>query len=108
MVQSCVPLLPSPDEAKVVRDEEPNNDDDSISIHVPDVMDDVIQPLIPQVIHTTPPDKDYVAPATKSILDELLEEFGDKILNVTMVDKEADCNPTKDIKELEKLLAKDP
>ncbi|GKB09962.1 hypothetical protein Tco_0843885, partial [Tanacetum coccineum] len=74
VVQSCVPLLPSPDEAKVVRDEEPNNDDDSISIHVPDVMDDVIQPSIPQVIHTTPPDKDYVAPATKSILDELLEE----------------------------------
>ncbi|GJX47774.1 hypothetical protein Tco_0272964 [Tanacetum coccineum] len=104
MVQPCVPLLPSPNEVKVVRDEEPNND----SIQVPDAMDDVIQPLIPQVIHTTPPDKDYVAPATKSILDELLEEFGDKILNVTVVDKEADCNPTKDIEELEKLLAKDP
>ncbi|GJT33493.1 hypothetical protein Tco_0923912 [Tanacetum coccineum] len=73
-----------------------------------DVMDDVIHPSIHQVIHTTPPDKDYVAPATKSILDELLEEFRDKILNITMVDEKADCNPTKDIEELERLIAKDP
>ncbi|GKC60698.1 hypothetical protein Tco_1088296 [Tanacetum coccineum] len=48
----------------VVREEEPNNDVVSISIQVPDVIDDVIQPLIPQTLHTTPPDKDYVAPAT--------------------------------------------
>ncbi|GKD00604.1 hypothetical protein Tco_1170878, partial [Tanacetum coccineum] len=31
---------------------------------VPDVIDDVIQPLIPQTLHTTLPDKDYVASAT--------------------------------------------
>nr|GEW21078.1 hypothetical protein [Tanacetum cinerariifolium] len=64
--------------------------------------------LIPQPIHTTPPNDDYVTPATKSILDELLEEFSAEILNVTMVDEEADFNPTKDIEELERLLAKDP
>nr|GEV98461.1 retrovirus-related Pol polyprotein from transposon TNT 1-94 [Tanacetum cinerariifolium] len=64
--------------------------------------------LIPKTIHTTPPDKDYVALATKSILDELIEEFKYEILNVTMVDDEADFNPTKDIDELERLLAKDP
>ncbi|GKC12744.1 hypothetical protein Tco_1009526 [Tanacetum coccineum] len=49
-----------------------------------------------------------LAPATKSILDELLEEFGDEIMNVTMVDEEVDSNPTRDIEELERLLAKDP
>ncbi|GKB78705.1 hypothetical protein Tco_0945600, partial [Tanacetum coccineum] len=80
--------------------------------NVPDEMDEVMQPLIPQPIHTAPPNDDYVAPATKSILDEildeLLEEFGDEILNVTMVDEEADFNPNKDIEELERLLAKDP
>ncbi|GJU26538.1 hypothetical protein Tco_1165159 [Tanacetum coccineum] len=76
--------------------------------NLPDVMDDVIQPSISKTIHTTPPDRDYVAPATKSILDELLEEFSDEILNVTMVDKEDDFNPTKDIKELERLLANNP
>ncbi|GJQ99547.1 putative ribonuclease H-like domain-containing protein [Tanacetum coccineum] len=48
------------------------------------------------------------APANKSILGELLEEFEDEILNVTMVDEEADCNPTKDIEELERLIVKDP
>ncbi|GJV43497.1 hypothetical protein Tco_1428033, partial [Tanacetum coccineum] len=57
-------------------------------------------------IHTTPPNDDYVAPATKSILDELLEEFGDKILNVATIDEEAD--PTMDLEELERLLAMRP
>ncbi|GKC94848.1 hypothetical protein Tco_1160290 [Tanacetum coccineum] len=67
-----------------------------------------LQPLIPEPIHTTPPNDDYVAPATKSILDELLEEFEDEILNVTMVDDEANFNPTKDLEELERLLTKEP
>ncbi|GJS54291.1 hypothetical protein Tco_0627653 [Tanacetum coccineum] len=40
--------------------------------NVPDEMDEVIQPLIPQLIHTTPPNDDYVALATKLILDKLL------------------------------------
>nr|GFB66295.1 hypothetical protein [Tanacetum cinerariifolium] len=96
------------DEVKVVRDEEPNNDVDSISIQVPNDMNDVIQPSIPQTIHTTLADKDYVAPATKSVLDEHLEEFKDEILNVTVVDEEVNINPTKDIEVLERLLTKDP
>ncbi|GJW28692.1 hypothetical protein Tco_0045567 [Tanacetum coccineum] len=60
----------------------------------------------PEPIHTTPPNDDYVAPATKSILEELLEEFGDKILNIATINKEAD--PTKDLEELERLLAMRP
>nr|GEU90155.1 DNAse I-like superfamily protein [Tanacetum cinerariifolium] len=56
----------------------------------------------------TPPDHTYDALVTDSILDELLAEFRDEILDITMVDKEADCNPSKDIKELERLLLKDP
>ncbi|GJZ29288.1 hypothetical protein Tco_0573935 [Tanacetum coccineum] len=40
--------------------------------------------------------------------DQLLEEFRDELLVTTMVDKEADCNPTREVKELERLLAKDP
>ncbi|GJX04849.1 hypothetical protein Tco_0190765 [Tanacetum coccineum] len=58
VVRQCVPLLPPPNEVKGVWEEEPNNDIDSISIQVPDVMDNVTQPFIPQIIHTTPPDKD--------------------------------------------------
>nr|GEY49168.1 hypothetical protein [Tanacetum cinerariifolium] len=76
--------------------------------NIPDVMVDIIQPLILKTIHTTPLDKDYVAPATKSILDDLLEEFGDEILNVSMVDEGTKCSPTKDLEEHERLLAKDP
>ncbi|GKA69363.1 hypothetical protein Tco_0775427 [Tanacetum coccineum] len=76
--------------------------------NVLDEISKIVQPLIPEPIHTTPHIDDYVAPATKSILDELLEEFGEEILNVTMVDKEDDFNPTKDLEELERLLAKDP
>ncbi|GJW68420.1 hypothetical protein Tco_0122844 [Tanacetum coccineum] len=76
--------------------------------NVLDETDKMVQPLIPEPIHTTPPNDDFVTPTTKSILDELLEEFGDEILNVTMVNDEADFNPTKDLEELERLLAKEP
>ncbi|GJV01797.1 putative reverse transcriptase domain-containing protein [Tanacetum coccineum] len=76
--------------------------------NVLDEIDEIVQPLIPEPIHTTPPNDDYVAPATKSILDELLEEFRDEILNITMVDEEVNFNPTKDLEELERLLAKEP
>ncbi|GKA38225.1 hypothetical protein Tco_0730776 [Tanacetum coccineum] len=69
--------------------------------NVLDEIDKIVQPVILKPIHTTPPNDDYVAPATKSILDELLEEFGDEILNVAMIDEEADFNPTKDLEELE-------
>nr|GEX88089.1 hypothetical protein [Tanacetum cinerariifolium] len=85
-------ILWSRREVKVVREEEPDNDVEIISIKVPDVMDDMIQPLIPQTIHTTPPNKYYVALPTKSILDEVLEEFRDEILNIIVVDDEANFN----------------
>ncbi|GJT82412.1 hypothetical protein Tco_1056754 [Tanacetum coccineum] len=64
---------------------------------------DVIQPLIPKTLHTTPPKEDYVAPASKSILDKILE---DNILNVVMVDEEAD--PTRDLEKLERILVESP
>ncbi|GJR40217.1 hypothetical protein Tco_1215901 [Tanacetum coccineum] len=62
--------------------------------NVLDEIEEIVQSVIPEPIHTTPPNDDYVAPATKSILDELLEEFGDEILNVAMIDEEANFNPT--------------
>ncbi|GKD67904.1 hypothetical protein Tco_1321994, partial [Tanacetum coccineum] len=76
--------------------------------NIPDEIDEIVQPLIPKPIHTIPPNDDYVAPATKSILDKLLEEFGDEILNVATIDEEADFNPTKDLEELERHLAMRP
>ncbi|GKA81639.1 hypothetical protein Tco_0788331 [Tanacetum coccineum] len=69
--------------------------------NVPDEMDEVIQPLIPQPIPTTPPNDDYVAPDTKSILDDILEEFRDEIVNVTMVDEEAAKDPQSHFTEIQ-------
>ncbi|GJV97379.1 hypothetical protein Tco_1548956 [Tanacetum coccineum] len=76
--------------------------------NVPDEIDEIVQPVIPEPIHTTLPNDDYVAPTTKLILDEPLEEFDDEILNVAMIDDEADFNPTKDLEEHERLLAMRP
>ncbi|GKA19647.1 hypothetical protein Tco_0699562 [Tanacetum coccineum] len=94
-------------EVAQVEDEDVEQIRQFLTPNIFDVMDNVIQPLILKTIHTTPPDNDYVAPATSLILDDLLEEFRNEILNVTMVDEGAECNPTKDIEELERLLAKD-
>ncbi|GJW30816.1 hypothetical protein Tco_0047691 [Tanacetum coccineum] len=90
----------------IVQDRIWEQDDDSEEDKEED--DEIVQPVIPKPIHTTPPNDDYVAPTTKLILDELLEEFGDEILNVAIIDEEADFNPTKDLKELERLLAMRP
>ncbi|GJV55543.1 hypothetical protein Tco_1456548 [Tanacetum coccineum] len=70
VVQPYVPLIPFPNEVKVVRQEEPDND-------------------------------------ISSIPTQLLEEFGDKILDITVVDEEDDFNSTKDIEELERLISID-
>ncbi|GJY85348.1 hypothetical protein Tco_0499374, partial [Tanacetum coccineum] len=90
------------EEAKVEDCDEGNMDDiwDITVEDVPGVMDDMIQPLIPQTIHTTPRDKDYVASTTKLIL----EEFRYEILNITVIDEEVDFNHTRDIEELESLI----
>ncbi|GJU55753.1 hypothetical chloroplast RF21, chloroplastic [Tanacetum coccineum] len=56
VMQPYMPLGPVHDKEKVVREEE---QDYNIPLH-----DGVIQPLTPQTVHITPPDDDYVAPAT--------------------------------------------
>ncbi|GJU86607.1 hypothetical protein Tco_1294153 [Tanacetum coccineum] len=87
-----MPLIPFLDEVKVVRQEEADDDIDNIPTQDPDVNDDLIQPLIPQ---PTPPDNVYVVTDIDSIWNELLEEFRDEILDITVVDEEADFNPTR-------------
>ncbi|GJR61997.1 hypothetical protein Tco_1504159 [Tanacetum coccineum] len=47
--------------------------------------DGVMQPLIPQTVHITPPDDDYVAPATSPTLDMQLNEFGKEYYDITRV-----------------------
>ncbi|GJY99120.1 hypothetical protein Tco_0516550, partial [Tanacetum coccineum] len=54
-------------------------------------VSEVMQPFTSQTVHTTLLDDTYVMSETDPILDELLEEFRDEILDITMADKEADC-----------------
>ncbi|GJW99856.1 hypothetical protein Tco_0183770 [Tanacetum coccineum] len=79
-------------EAKVVREEEQDYD-------IP-LQDDEMQPLTPQTVHITPPDDDYVAPATNPIFNKHLKEFKEEFSDYTKVSNEIDSNPVNDLKEL--------
>ncbi|GJX75411.1 hypothetical protein Tco_0314006 [Tanacetum coccineum] len=59
---------PFHDKEEIIREEEQDYD---IPLH-----DGVMQPLTHQTVHITPPDDDYVAPATSPTLDKQLNEFG--------------------------------
>ncbi|GKC08140.1 hypothetical protein Tco_0999750 [Tanacetum coccineum] len=87
-----MPLGPFHDKEKIVREEEQDYD---IPLH-----DGVIQPLTPQTVHITPPDDDYVAPATSPTLDKQLNEFGKECSDITRVAEKENGNHVKDIQEL--------
>ncbi|GJU49674.1 ribonuclease H-like domain-containing protein [Tanacetum coccineum] len=69
VVQPYMPLGPVYDKKKIIREEEQDYD---IPLH-----DGVMQlvPLSCQTVYITPPDDDYVTPATNPILDKQLNEF---------------------------------
>ncbi|GJW44519.1 hypothetical protein Tco_0073318 [Tanacetum coccineum] len=63
--------------AKVKREEEHDYD-------IP-LQDHVMQPLTPQTVHITPPDDDYVAPATNLSLNKHLNKFKEEFDDYTRV-----------------------
>nr|GEV02469.1 hypothetical protein [Tanacetum cinerariifolium] len=77
IVQPYMSLGPVHDKEKIGREEEQDYD-----IPLPD---GVMQPLAPQTVHITPPDDDYVAPATSPILDKQLNEFRKECFAITRV-----------------------
>nr|GEW70089.1 hypothetical protein [Tanacetum cinerariifolium] len=85
-----MPLGPVCNEAKVEREEEQDYD-------IP-LQDGVMQPLTPLIVHITPSDDDYVAPATNLILDKHLNEFRKDFFDMIGVDENG--NFIEDIKEL--------
>ncbi|GJZ09872.1 hypothetical protein Tco_0544155 [Tanacetum coccineum] len=89
-------LEPVHDKEKFIREEEQDYD---IPLH-----DGVMQPLAPQTVHITPPDDDYVAPATSPTLDKQLNEFRKECSDITRVAEKVDGNPVKDIKELSDII----
>ncbi|GJS56169.1 hypothetical protein Tco_0629531 [Tanacetum coccineum] len=96
VVQPCMPLRPFCDEANAARKKEHDND-------IP-LQDGVMQPLTHQIVHITPPEDDYVAPATSLILDKHLNEFREEFSDITRVDKRLDGNPINDVKELSEII----
>ncbi|GJY88738.1 reverse transcriptase domain-containing protein [Tanacetum coccineum] len=85
VVQPYIPLGPVYDMDKIVREEERDYD-------IP-LIDSVMQPLPPQAVHITPPDDDYVVPATNHMSDKQLNKFEEEFYNITkVVEKEYD-NP---------------
>ncbi|GJV84278.1 hypothetical protein Tco_1524176 [Tanacetum coccineum] len=92
MVQSYVTRGPVHDKEKVVREKEQDYD-------VP-LQDHVMQPLTPQTVYITPPDDNYVAPATNHILNKHFNEFGEEFTDNTRVSEKIDSNPVNDLKEL--------
>ncbi|GKA18269.1 hypothetical protein Tco_0698106 [Tanacetum coccineum] len=92
IVQPYMPLGLVYNKIKVIREEEQNYDNP--------LQDHVMQPLTPQTVHITPPDDDYVAPATNPILNKHLNEFGEEFADNTRVYKKINSNPINDLKEL--------
>ncbi|GJQ95558.1 hypothetical protein Tco_0006697 [Tanacetum coccineum] len=77
VVQPYMSLGPVHDKEKIIRKEEQDYD---IPLH-----DGVMQPLTPQTVHITPPDDDYVAPATSPTLDNQLNKFRKECFDITRV-----------------------
>ncbi|GJR15576.1 hypothetical protein Tco_0798228 [Tanacetum coccineum] len=55
-------------------------------------------------VHITPPNDDYVAPATNLILDKQLNEFGEEFSNIPRITEKAYGNPVKDIKDFSDII----
>ncbi|GJT93630.1 hypothetical protein Tco_1082475 [Tanacetum coccineum] len=85
VVQPYIPLGPVHDKDKIVREKEHDYD---ISLN-----DSVMQPLTPQTVHITPPDDDYVAPATNSMSNKQLNKFEEEFSNITKVAEKEYANP---------------
>ncbi|GJY47564.1 hypothetical protein Tco_0436627 [Tanacetum coccineum] len=92
IVQPYMPLRLVCNKAKVVREKEKDYD-------IP-LQDHIMQPLTPQTVHIAPPDDDYVAPATNTILNKLLNEFREEFADNTRVSEKIDSNPINDLKEI--------
>ncbi|GJX74645.1 hypothetical protein Tco_0313240 [Tanacetum coccineum] len=87
VVQPYMPLGSVHDTEKIIREKEHD-------------YNDVLKPLTPKAVHITPPNDDYVAPATNPILDKQLNEFGKECSDITRVAEKANGNPINDVQEL--------
>ncbi|GKA69686.1 hypothetical protein Tco_0775750 [Tanacetum coccineum] len=104
VVQPYIPLGPVHDMDKIVKEKEQDYD-------IP-LNDSVMQPLTPQTVHITPPDDDYVAPATNPMSNKQLNKFEEEFSHITEVAEKEYDNPVIKTYDCEtfirKLLHQDP
>ncbi|GKA55942.1 hypothetical protein Tco_0755014 [Tanacetum coccineum] len=81
-----------------------------ILIHTLPNLEPMVQPYMlrgpacDEIVHITPLDDDYVAPATSPILEKHLNKFGEEIYDITRVAEKADGNLVNDVKELSDII----
>ncbi|GJY02463.1 hypothetical protein Tco_0360615 [Tanacetum coccineum] len=98
VVQPYIPLGPVHDKDKIIREKEQDYD-------IP-LNDSVMQPLTPQTVYITPPDDDYVAPATNPMSNKKLNKFEEKFSNITKVAEKEYDNPVIKTYDCETFLRK--
>ncbi|GKC27208.1 hypothetical protein Tco_1034502 [Tanacetum coccineum] len=76
--QPYIPLGPVHDKDKIIREKEQDYD---------------IPLNTPQTVHITPPDDDYVAPATNPMSNKQLNKFEEEFPNITKVSEKEYDNP---------------
>ncbi|GJZ35656.1 hypothetical protein Tco_0581473 [Tanacetum coccineum] len=79
VVQPYIPLGPVHDKDKIIREKEQDYD-------IP-LNDSIMQPLTPQTVYITPPDDDYVAPATNPMSNKQLNKSEEEFSHITKVYK---------------------
>ncbi|GJV35294.1 hypothetical protein Tco_1407771 [Tanacetum coccineum] len=85
VVKPYIPLGPVHDKDKIVREKEQDYD-------IP-LNDSIMQPLTPQMVYITPPDENYVAPATNHMSNKQLSKFKEEFSNITRAAKKEYDNP---------------
>ncbi|GJZ21498.1 hypothetical protein Tco_0558537 [Tanacetum coccineum] len=98
-LKPVMPLGPVHDKEKTIREKEQE-------YNIP-LNDGMMQPLTPQTVHITPPDNDYVAPATNLIFDKQLNKFKEEFSDFTKVVEKANDNPVKYVMELSDIKTRD-
>nr|GEV76728.1 hypothetical protein [Tanacetum cinerariifolium] len=96
------PVRPYPEDCLVSTNDVDNLEKEEAQVEDGDDDDDIYEITIKDVERI----RQFLAPNVPD--DEIFEEFKDEILNVTIVDEEANFNLAKDKEELEILIAEDP
>ncbi|GJR54920.1 hypothetical protein Tco_1405441 [Tanacetum coccineum] len=98
VVQPYIPLGPVHDKHKIIREDEQDYD-------IP-LNDSIMQPLISQTVHITPPNDNYVAPAINHVSNKQLDKFEEKFSNITKVAEKEYDNPVMKTYDCETFIQK--